>query len=70
LPIIFLVDASIYFNSAIFSAGISGGPQMLIQRHGRIDLSDFVYGIGFLMFAVTIFLFFKPIKWDVGSKTI
>jgi hypothetical protein len=61
LPIIFLVVASLYFNRAVFSAEVSGGPQNAHPEAWAYRSFRLFYGIGFIMFAVTIFLSLKPI---------
>ena len=73
LPIIFLVVAATYLNSAAYSAWVSGGPP---NEHPDAwayrSFKHFFYGIGFVIFAATIFISLKPsikgrkLRWGVG----
>ena len=60
LPIIFIIVAAIYFNSAVFSAWVSGGPPNdYPEAWAYRSFRHLFYGIGFIIFAITVFLSFK-----------
>lgn len=73
LPIIFIIVAAIYFNSAVFSAWVAGGPPNdYPEAWAYRSFRHLFYGIGFIVFAITIFLSLKPeakrikVKWTIG----
>ena len=61
IPIILIVVAIIYFNSAFFSAWISGGPPNdYPEAWAYRSFKHFYYGLGFIVFAITLFIALKP----------
>ena len=73
LPIILIVLAAIYFNSAFFSAWVSGGPPNDYPKAWAYrSFKHLFYGIGFIIFAATAILSLKSdtkrskFKWIIG----
>jgi hypothetical protein len=71
LPIVFVVIAAIYLNSAIFSAWVSGGPPNdYPEAWAYRSMRHFYYGLGFIVIAVTIFLSLKANAKRIMTKCI
>jgi len=71
IPIILIVVAIIYLNSAFFSAWVSGGPPNdFPEAWAYRSFSHFYYGFGFMVFAFTIFFTLKPNATRIKSKFV
>jgi hypothetical protein len=68
LPVIFIVVAAVYFNSAVFSAWVSGGPPNEYPKAWAYrSFRHLFYGIGFVIFAITVHL---SLKSDVKRQNV
>ena len=61
IPLILLVVAVLYINSAFFSAWVSGGPPNdYPEAWAYRSLRHLFYSVGFIILAITTFLTLKP----------